>query len=193
MKQTLDCQYIKRHSPDVELIQESHLKGSRLRALDKFGYKLVAHSGYSSGARGVGILIRSTLSLTITGTWSADTGCCAVVAGKWEGRSVAVCSFYIPPRLYTITLPKISAILVGLPLGTFLAGGDVNVVIDPELDRSSARAGQQGDRDISNFLLAMGLTDLWRHTTQQHSNTHSIQPDMIPSLELIITLCKMTK
>lgn len=49
IKQTIILQHLKRHLPDIVLLQETHLKGNKCKALDRFGYRLLAHSGFTSG------------------------------------------------------------------------------------------------------------------------------------------------
>lgn len=52
LKRGIVLQCIKGHSPDVFLLQETHLIWNACRALIRWGYKLVAHSAFTTGSRG---------------------------------------------------------------------------------------------------------------------------------------------
>ena len=61
IKREVVSQFITQHSLDVVLLQETHMRGTALRALDRGGYRMAAHSGSTMGSRGVGILFKKTL------------------------------------------------------------------------------------------------------------------------------------
>lgn len=62
LKRCIVLQHIKRHSPGVVLLQESHLVGNTCKALNRWVYKLVAHSGFTTGSRGGWYLCSNTPS-----------------------------------------------------------------------------------------------------------------------------------
>lgn len=82
IKRSIVLQYLHRHSPNVVLIQETHLKGQRYCALDRYGYKLVAHAGYSSGSRGVGILVKTATPLVVANISHDSLGRFVALSGR---------------------------------------------------------------------------------------------------------------
>lgn len=111
--------------------------------------------------RGVGILVPTALPVTSLGVWTDTMGRYVAVALKWEGRVLCVCSCYIPPGMHK-TYTKLSSLLMELPEGTLLLGGDMNAVINADLDRSGSGRSDRGARGLEGFTEALGLTDIWR-------------------------------
>lgn len=172
IKRTIVLQHIKRHRPDIVLLQETHLMGNTYRALDRFGYRLIAHSGFTSGARGVGILLRTALPATLLDTWTDNMGGYVAVALRWEGRVLCICSCYIPPGLHKTFYPRLSSLLTELPEGTLLFGGDMNAVMHADMDRSGHMLHDRGERGLAEFTDTLGLMDIWReHNRQQRQYT----------------------
>ena len=135
VKRRVVTQYLKRHSPDIVLLQETHLKGNRYQALDRGGYQMRAHSGYTTGSRGVGILIKKTLPLVVRETYVDERGRYAAINGIWEGEILNIISVYVPPRLHDQLFLDLGALLLQLPNGRLLMGGDFNTAIDETWDR----------------------------------------------------------
>ena len=74
IKRGIVSQYIKRLGPDVVLLQETHMLGNMCKALDRGGYKMIAYSGFTRGSRGVCILAKKSLPLTVNRKWSDPRG-----------------------------------------------------------------------------------------------------------------------
>lgn len=68
VKRSIVLQYIKKQGPDVVLLQETHLMGFSCRAMNRSGYKLVVHAGFTAGSRGVGIMVKNTFPLSVDST-----------------------------------------------------------------------------------------------------------------------------
>ncbi|KAJ1114036.1 hypothetical protein NDU88_002275 [Pleurodeles waltl] len=77
IKRIIVLQYLRRHRPDLILLQETHLKGNQYKALNRFGYQLIVHVGYKADSMGVGILQKQSIPFMLTHTWwdtlSAET------------------------------------------------------------------------------------------------------------------------
>lgn len=123
VKRTMVLQYLHRHAPDIVFLQETHLMGNHYKALNRFGYTLQAHAGYTTGSRGPGILIKNTLPLVVGRKWMDPLGRYVALTGRWEGYTINLCSVYIPPKLHSTTLPDIGKVILELPEGTLIMGG----------------------------------------------------------------------
>lgn len=135
IKRGLVLQYIKRRGPAIVLLQEAHLTGSVTKALDRWGYTMATHSEFTSGSRGVGILINKRFPLILIDTKTDDQGRFAGITCQWEGRPYNLVTVYVPPALHQTALPALSAFLLSLPAGDTIIGGDFNTVMNVSLDR----------------------------------------------------------
>ncbi|KAJ1208173.1 hypothetical protein NDU88_003559 [Pleurodeles waltl] len=77
-----------------------------------------------------------------------------------EGRAPDPVTFYAMPRLQGPTLVDLGALLVGLPMGLLLVGGDMNLVVDPRLDRVSHASAPDNSVLMQSILDSYGLVDL---------------------------------
>ena len=162
IKRGVTFQYLKRLKPDIVLLQERHMLGNSIHALDRGGLKMMAHAGYTTGSRGVGIMIRGSMAMKINRTWTDPGGKYVAISGEWQGEILNLVSVYIPPRLQNIVLPEISALLLQMPEGMLLMGGDFNAVIDGEQDRWPQKKLGQDKHQLAGFIGSLGLLDVWR-------------------------------
>ena len=167
IKRGIVTRYIKRIGPDIALLQETHMLGNAGKALDRNGYKMIAHSGFMRGSRGVGILSRKSSTLSVSKTWSDPRGRFIIISGTINGKNINIGSVYAPPRLHEQTLSEIGKILLQLPEGHIIIGGDLNITLDNEIDRLPVPTTPQTKKPLQDFLNAMGLADIWR---TQHPN-----------------------
>lgn len=82
IKRGIVLQYLKRQTPDLVLLQETHIQGISYCALNRWGYKLQAHAGYTRGSRGVGILVRSALPFQVQKVTRDPLGRFVSVSGR---------------------------------------------------------------------------------------------------------------
>ena len=162
IKRRIVSQFLKRHSPDVVLLQETHLKGNTYRALDRGGYQIKAHAGFTSGSRGVGILIKKSLPFVIQATHTDMQGRYIAVTGMWAGQVLNILSIYVPPRLHHQLFPDLGDLLLQLPKGALLMGGDFNLVMDESRDRWPIKGLTIAKSPLADFVGPLGLVDLWR-------------------------------
>ena len=167
IKRGIVSKYIKRQGPDIVLLQETHMLGNMCKALDRGGYKMIAHSGFTRGSRGVGILVKKSLPLSVTRTWSDPRGRFIIITGLLRGKGINIGSLYIPPRLHDQTLPDIGRTLLQLPEGHIILGGDLNLTLNNDLDRFPIPPVVHAKKTLQGFLDATGFADIWR---TQHPN-----------------------
>ena len=77
----LDCikrgavlRYLKRLCPEVVMLQETHLMGTKCGFLGRMGFDRVYHAGYTRGSRGVAILLKQTFPFIATGSRADPQG-----------------------------------------------------------------------------------------------------------------------
>ena len=92
------------------------------------------HAGYTSGSRGVGILIKKALPLLIQETHVDSRGRYAVITATWEGGTLNIISAYAPPRLHGQLFLDLGSLLLRLPAGKLLLRGDLNSVMNETQD-----------------------------------------------------------
>lgn len=175
IKRGIVLRFLRRHSPDIVLLQETHLIGNACQTLNRRGYRLVAHAGFTSGSRGAGILVRSSLPFAVDEVKLEDRGRCAVLTGRWEGKTLSVLSVYVPPGLQTLTYADLCRVLLDLPEGLLILGGDLNSVVSGTFDRHPPRDLPRAQGWLSDLLETFGLIDAWRllHPTQLQYTFHS--------------------
>lgn len=175
MKRGIVLQIIKRHAPEVVLLQETHLVGNTCRALDRWSYRLVVHSGFTTGSRGVGIMIRKSFAMSIEHTWVDNLGRYVAVTGKWEGGSLTLVSVYVPLGLQTVAFGDLGRAMMEFPEGGLLLGGKFNSVGCGRLDRCPPRDLTSAQMALPTFLDAISLTDVYGVcTVPRRPSTHFI-------------------
>ena len=68
------AQYLRRLRPDFALLQQTHLLGTNCAFIGRGTYKLLVHAGFTSGSRGVAILVkkkRHSKLYKLGATWEA--------------------------------------------------------------------------------------------------------------------------
>lgn len=157
IKRGIVLQFLKRHSPDVVLLQETHLKGNVCNAMSRLGYHLTAHFASTSGSRGVGIMLRKSFPMTIDQTHTDPEGIFAVLSGTLEGQRLHLQSIYAPPGLQAPTFTDLGKLLLELPEGRVIIGGDFNSIVSDVFDRWPRKVLPPSHKQIHGFLNAMGL------------------------------------
>lgn len=134
IKRGIVLQFIKRHAPDVILLQDTHLLGNKCTALDRGGYRMESHAGFTASSRGTGIVLKKNFPLIVERTWVDKLGRYMALSGKWEGENINIVSIYVPPAMVGSTLPDIGKLLLELPTGHLIVGGDFKMMVDNQLD-----------------------------------------------------------
>ena len=90
-------QYLKTRSPQLILLQETHLMGSKILTLKKPWVQRAIHATYSTYARGVSILIHKNFPCVIEEVRADPLGKYVIlVFTLWAQRYIIV-NLYIPP------------------------------------------------------------------------------------------------
>uniref|UniRef100_A0A803J4Y6 Reverse transcriptase domain-containing protein n=1 Tax=Xenopus tropicalis TaxID=8364 RepID=A0A803J4Y6_XENTR len=160
IKRRLVLDFIRRNKPQIIMLQETHLVGSKFLALKRPWIGSMHHSLYSSYSRGVSILICKTCPFVVETVISDRNGKYVVVHGTLQGKKLTLANIYIPPPFAEEPLREVMNKILTLPMAPLLLMGDFNAVMDATLDKlNPPRISTPAfNRWISGFQ----LTDLWR-------------------------------
>ena len=155
---------LKRLGPSVVMLQETHLLGTKCNFLGRLGFDRVFHAGYTRGSGGVAILLKKTLPFTPIGQRADLQGRFLAVWGLVEGSPYNLVSVYVPPQSHTATLKALTEVILSLPPGITLVGGDFNATLSREKDYSKGTGAKTytADTKLKAWCDSMGLCDLWR-------------------------------
>lgn len=121
----------------------------------------------------MGILIRKSCPLVVQDIQTDDHGRFAALTCQWEGRVYNVVSIYIPPAIHNQAFPALGRLLLSLPQGKLIIGGDFNAVLDASQDKLPPRNQGITTTQLQDFVDAMGLVDTWRtHHPTERQYTH---------------------
>uniref|UniRef100_A0A3P8SKD4 Endonuclease/exonuclease/phosphatase domain-containing protein n=1 Tax=Amphiprion percula TaxID=161767 RepID=A0A3P8SKD4_AMPPE len=97
LKRSMCLEWLKMHSIDVALIQETHFKHIDKHKLANHYYHTAAAACYNSKSCGVLVLLKRSLSLSIIDCFESDDGRITYIKTNICGKKVAlfVCSKYI--------------------------------------------------------------------------------------------------
>lgn len=155
--------YLKRQSTDVIFIQETHLSDAEHVKLRRDWVGHVYHSSFNSKARGVAILINKKLNFKLISIEKDGNGRFILVKGELNSNRVTLVSIY-GPNHDDATFFNDLVLKFAIAEGPGLVGGDFNLVLDPNLDRSTPRSLNRSK--AASFLLRgmkdLGLCDIWR-------------------------------
>lgn len=159
--------YLKQHQIDIALLQETHLNDTEHLKLKQGGFNQVFFSSFTSRARGVAILISKKTPFRLMSTCKDREGRWVIIQGSILSQSMTFVNLYAPnyddPQFFR-------DIFFNLPNpGEIFMGGDFNLVLDPILDRSSAKQTTltQAAKTLKIELRNSGLCDIWRMQNQR--------------------------
>ena len=112
------------------MLQETHLLGANYNFLGRLGFDRVFHAGFTRGSRGVAILLKKTFPFIPVGHSTDPQGRFVEVWGHAEGISYNFVSAYVPPQTHADTLKALAEVILSLPPGITLIGGDFNAVFN---------------------------------------------------------------
>uniref|UniRef100_A0A803K986 exodeoxyribonuclease III n=1 Tax=Xenopus tropicalis TaxID=8364 RepID=A0A803K986_XENTR len=160
IKRRLVLDFIRRTNPQIIMLQETHLIGSKILALKRPWIGATYHSLYSSYSRGVSILVCKTCPFVTETIISDRDGKYIILHGTIQGKKVTIVNVYIPPPFAEGTLREVMNKTLTLPMAPILLMGDFNAVIDARIDKLNPP--RVNTPAFNNWLAGFQLTDLWR-------------------------------
>lgn len=164
-KRSTILHFLRRKGVDVALMQETHLKLNDISRVQDRLYKPIVASSDGTHTKGVMILMRRNLNLSIEKTGSDGKGRLAFCCASIEGKKVAFVSIYAPTVFEGDFFPTITKQLLKLSDYYLYIGSDMNALANISLDKSSTTmSGSQesASKALNNFIKDLNLTDVWR-------------------------------
>ena len=160
-RKILTC--LKKDDIDVAMLQETHLDDTEHLKLQQGQFGQVFFSSFTTRSRGVAVLIRKNLPLTISDCVKDLNGRYVIIKGTLQGQNIVMMNVYFPPAHPITFLTKIFLDLAPfLPNSTVIV--DFNLVLSPLIDKfpqSTSPPSPQADT-LHALCEEFGLIDAWR-------------------------------
>uniref|UniRef100_A0A3P9HST3 exodeoxyribonuclease III n=1 Tax=Oryzias latipes TaxID=8090 RepID=A0A3P9HST3_ORYLA len=156
---------------DIALLQETHLSLSAGHLLCCSQYPVMYSASFNSKQRGVAVLINKNVTFTHKDTVTDPEGRFVIINISIQNKDFCIASIYGPNADDSSFFHRFFTSLSAHSDSTIIIGGDVNLVLDPELDRLSTAANQrtwQSASILKQYMNDLGLCDAWRSC---HPNT----------------------
>lgn len=82
------------------MLQETHLLGTKVPCLLRYGFAQAFHAGFTRGSRGVAILVHKRVPYLHNKSWVDTQGRYLFIQGTIYGEQITLGSIYAPPRPY---------------------------------------------------------------------------------------------
>lgn len=163
-------QHIKLHKADIIFLQETHLKLSDHTRLRRPWVGQVFHSSFNTKARGTAILISNKLQLIPENIIPDHNGRFIIVSGRLFHLPVTLVCVYAPNFDDDNFMSTLLSLIPNMDTHYLIFGGDLNCVMDTQLDRSSSRVTNLSKMamTLKSFMEDCGGCDPWRYL---HQNT----------------------
>lgn len=173
---------LKKERTHINFLQETHLSKVEHEKLKRFGFKNTFYSSHvNARKRGVAILMSNVIKFECQKEIADREGTYIIVKGKIGQTMITLVNIYAPPESNKTFFKNLLDIITVEAEGICICGGDLNVLMDPELDTTSLNRNKLS---IINLVKTsweeMGFFDVWRdlHPLQRdfshYSKTHSI-------------------
>lgn len=160
----LDLLY--RKQIDISLIQESHLRDADIPKCNNTFFRVAAYASANNTTKGVLILIRRSLQITILNQGSDEEGRITYITTIVGNRKIAFVSVYAPTPRDPNFFPFLLDFLNNLTGFELVVGADMNTVIDHRLDRSGGECSSNqmaSSLELQHCISNLSLVDCWRH------------------------------
>ena len=182
--------YLRNTGTDIPFLQETH-SDKKDESLWKTQWgELAFFSSFSSNSRGVGILIRNSVSFKLLSVFSDPDGRFLILKGILNDLHVTLVNIYAPNNDDPDFLLRVFAEIDKLDSPILIVAGDFNSVIGP-LDYQGTRQ-QHSNKNSSEMLSVLieeyGLVDVWRHfhpNCRQYTRHQKI-PKVLSRLDFIL-------
>ena len=177
IKRTKVLSHLKSVKTDIAFLQETHLRLCDHTRLRKPWVGQVFHSNFNSRSRGTAILLHKRVQFSSEQVISDPNGRYIIVVGVLFQTPVIMVCVYAPnwdcPNFMTSLFSSIPC----LDTHHLIFGGDLNLAVNPTLDRSCLRKVTQSKaaRCVSVFTDQIGSVDVWRffHPTTKDFSFYS--------------------
>lgn len=139
---------------DIAFLQETHLCNNNIAWLKQHWVGHVFHSTFNAKARGTVILINKGISFESKQVIKDPNGRYVIVVGQLFSNPVVLVNIYAPNFDDPHFFEKMFSLIPNMDTHFLLVGGDLNLVLEVNLDRSS-KTSQTPSRSagvVKNFM-----------------------------------------
>ena len=116
-----------------------------------------------------------------------------------EGIYYNFISIYVPPQLHNSTMQDLGELILNLPKGITVMGGDCNAMLDRSKDfsRGAGVKSYTADTKFKTWVQSLGLCDIWRiwnprttqytHTSAAHGTHSRLDYFFMPATDVPLT------
>ena len=178
-KRNMIFQCLKDNKVDICLIQEAHYTETVKESWAKEWEGELFFSGNSSKGAGVGILLNGNSSTKINNMTEILEGRILALDIVLNETEIKLINIYGPNNDDTAFFKKLESFCAENEDKNFIIGGDFNVVIDPEVDKSGGikNTHNRSRLKLNELISKYDLIDAWRAVNPDkkgytwHSNT----------------------
>ena len=155
---------MKKLKAHIIFMQETHLTKDEHEKLKKFGFRNTFYSSHrQSHKRGVAILIKNSVTFDCSKEIVDKQGRYIIVKGELEHEKVTLVNIYAPPDSDKGFFNSLFRIIASESEGLLLCGGDLNIVLNHNLDTTGPIRNKMYITKLMNILLKeQGIVDVWR-------------------------------
>uniref|UniRef100_A0A3Q3ASL9 Reverse transcriptase domain-containing protein n=1 Tax=Kryptolebias marmoratus TaxID=37003 RepID=A0A3Q3ASL9_KRYMA len=155
---------LKKEKAQVIFLQETHLSKTEHEKLKNYGYRNLYYSSYKEGRRrGAAILISNTIQFDYKKELKDKEGRYIMLKGRIENELITLVNVYAPPESNKNFFKNLFDLIAIETEGILICGGDLNVVLNHNVDTTSHKKTKMHlTKFINDSLEEMGMTDVWR-------------------------------
>ena len=175
------------HNIDLALLNETRIARSHIPRLEDKRYKILSHSSATNTVKGVLIMARRSLPLSIIETGGDSEGRITYIKTLFGKVKIVFVAIYAPTPFDADFFPQLTELLLEFQEFNLVIAGDFNAAMNNSIDRSSVN--ETPDQKLSSEALQswaaqVGVIDLWRtlhpeerdfsFTSGRHGTMHRI-------------------
>ena len=172
-------QWIKDHKIDICLVQEAHYSETSKQTWKKDWGGEAYFSGNSSKSAGVGILLADNLNITVNNMTEILEGRILALDIVLNETEITLINIYGPNNDDPTFFQKLESFCAEKEENNFIIGGDFNLVMDPDVDKSGGikNTHNRSRLKLNDLVDKYDLIDVWRAFNPDkkrytwHSNT----------------------
>lgn len=161
-KRSLVFNYVRKYSPHICVLQETHLMGSRILSLKKAWVGYHYHTTYPTYSRGVSILVHKQLPFQLLDIRSAPGGRYIILHKLIASIPCVLVGLYLPPPVDPALLYAVMQIVIDYGVEDVLLMGDFNLT--PAFDLDTLHSVSRWVPGLTELAHTFVLTDVWHHS-----------------------------
>ena len=175
------------HNIDLALLNETHIARSRIPRLEDKRYKVLSHSSAINTAKGVLIMARRSLPLSIIESGGDVEGRITYIKTLFGKVKIVFVAIYAPTPFDPDFFPQLTELLLEFQDFNLVVAGDFNAAMNNHIDRNNVTETpdqKSSSEALQSWADQVGVIDLWRtlhpgerdfsFTSGRHGTMHRI-------------------